>query len=563
MSEVELKSQNNAPVNETRRKARKYLNKRKREPITVKQLLDPLGHNTPKNTDFFHDKAKSDDEILELMRLNVGKAGSDFMKSIRRADLYARGIHPKQQARALQEYNKEYANMMVLSCVDPLARGISVETVFQTVGMGAAMWLMSKNFRKEVGSRAYDVQDNILKRFDKRIDKKMAKAVAKSDKKQEKGKEVGDKYIRKWMRRYERAQKRQRGGLEPFSPHSAAMTSVALMENAYAMMRREGADAKKIADECNILQKHLYKMAYEDGIDAEDIDTMVRVVCRVRMIENPGLHSVFNETAHGDFLPTGDITDLKDTNLFYSSTKGFDSAGSLSVRPPATEKEHWQKIHDLFVSHFDKLNNDKDIMLVMSNYSFAHGTYFHEDMRTRAENSLGANFAKVGQAMIQSMSDDGVPDEACKEIYANALMASIDEFCAKNPNFMAGWPEEQRLKFMDNISKTANDPYSAFMARAENTAEANNQNDYRNAGPEDVFDETERASDKAGPEHMAEYQKYQKSRRNQQYNAGDSKKASAMMDNVDTDSSTSKLERQMRQMGVDGFQGPDVDFEMG
>lgn len=448
-------------VNETLRKSNKYLRDQKLK-STFRNNLKKQFSSMDNDYAFFDDKKLNDSEIMQQMRNNITKAGSDFMNSIRKADLYAKGINPKKQAKMLQDENNAYAKMMVLACMDPISKGISVDTVLQSAGMGVTMWLMSRNFRQEVGSNVFKIRNSVLKRFDGKLDKKMTKAIAKSDKASNKGKNVGTKYTKKWLKRYQKAQTRQRGGMEPFTPHSAAMTSVALMENAYMMMRKEGAKPDEILKECNILQNHLYKMAYEDGIEASDIDTMVRVVCRARFLENPELFSVFKETAHGDFIPVVEGSDLRDKNLFFSMTNGFDKSGSLSVRVPSSDKDHWDKMHDLFTTHLNKASNENEVIMVMGSYSFVHGAFEKDDIVIDNDSTLISNVSKLGNSMIQSMIDDGISPENAKSLYMDALMTTIDEYMVSNDSFMSDYSDAGKKEFIEYIVDMSNNPYKVF-----------------------------------------------------------------------------------------------------
>lgn len=429
---------------------------------------------------------KSSDPIAQLRR-DVEEAGRKYMAEVRRAELLAAKKTPQERTSQLNGIHKGYVSMMVLSCLRPLGEGISAKSVLSTVGMGTAMWMMSPNFRNQVGDFGAQLKNTIEQKIEERRNSQIEKVLAKAEAKTESGRPLSQR----WQRKLERAERAERGGRDAYTVQSAAMTEVALTENAYAAMRTEGADVAGIQDRLSSMLKGLYEQAHEDGVDAGEIATAARVVVGLRLEDEPGLASVFGELAHGQFARSDPrevrISGTADTARVW--TGEFESrlgqrieSGSFGVRPPMDEKEHQAAIADTMTADMIALTRQHGVdglnMGVVS-YASAWGLKDRPDYddMIAMDNPLGQRL-RTSRGMMHSMAADGIDLPGQQLVYSNAYVDAMENISALYPEVEQEWAAKFGANWRKNMRDFVSNPRSYMDQDNGNSADADRHDEW-------------------------------------------------------------------------------------
>lgn len=208
----------------------------------------------------------------------------------RKADLASR-------ANDLKGKHKAYASMMVLSALVPLKDGVSMSAVAESLGMGVTMWLLSPNFRQQVGSFTRDARMAIEDMANAR--RKHQREQVNRDIQEHKEKHGGEL---PWSlkRRLERIEASERGDRLPFNEMSAALTHIGLSEAAFEQMRAPGADPAEVQENYDRLMERFWDDVQLDGLDVGRVSALSRMFVGQRMAYEPEWAYRFVETAHGE-----------------------------------------------------------------------------------------------------------------------------------------------------------------------------------------------------------------------------------------------------------------------
>jgi hypothetical protein len=409
------------------------------------------------------------------LRQAVDFAGKAYMAELKRAKILADRKTPKERASQLTGIHKSYVSMMVLSCLEPLREGISAKSVLSVVGMGSAMWMLSPNFRNQVGDFRDQMKETISSKIDERRQSKLDKVITGAAEQ----KADGTPLSQKWQTKLDRAERATRGGRDAYTAQSAGMTEVALTENAYAAMREEGADVEAIQINYSSLLNTLYDQAHEDGVDASEVAQAARVVVGLRLVEEPELASVFGELAHGQFAKSAprevrlsgtDETARVWTGEFESRLGQKVEAGSFGVRAPMNANEHQAAIADTMtadmISLTRQLGADGLNMGVVS-YAAAWGLKDRPDYASMAgmDNPLGERL-RTSALMLTSMNSDGISDSEQQRIYSNAYVDAMENVSALYPQVEQEWAAKFGTNWRDNMRSFVSDPESYMGANA-------------------------------------------------------------------------------------------------
>ncbi|MCB5280381.1 hypothetical protein [Arthrobacter sp. ES1] len=403
------------------------------------------------------------------MRLAVDAAGKKYMAEVARAKILAEKKAPKDRASQLSGIHKSYVSMMVLNCLKPLGEGVNAKSVLTMVGMGSAMWMLSPNFRDQVGDFRDQMKEAITAKIDERRESRLDKVISGAAEKSSDGAPLSQL----WQIRLDLAERAKRGGRDVYTAQSAGMTEVALTENAYAAMRQEGADVEEIRDNYDSCLKTLYEQAHEDGVDASEVARAARFVVGRRLESEPELAVVFGELAHGQFAKSAprevrisgtDETARVWTGEFESRLGQKVEAGSFGVRGPMKANEHQAAIADTMtadmISLTRKLGADGLNMGVVS-YAAAWGLKDRSDYANMAgmDNHLGERL-RTSAVMLTSMHSDGISPEEQQRIYSNAYVDAMENVSALYPDVEQEWAAKFGANWRENMRAFVSDPQS-------------------------------------------------------------------------------------------------------
>lgn len=465
----------------------------------------------------------------------VNKAGKTYMENIRKSNILKAQMEPKEREQELTGMHRAYASMMVLSCLQPLSKGIDAKSVLSTVGMSASLWILSPNFRTQVGEFAGQMTDAIGDRIKGRKMREADKTIAKAaDKRGVNGERP---LSEKWQSRLDAAEQVKRGGRELYTAESAGMTEVALTENAYAAMREEGANVDEIRDRHSTMLRTLYEDASSDGIEPHEVGLAARFVVGKRLEEEPELASVFTELGHGQYTKSAprdvrmagsDVPVKVWTGEFESRLGQKVEHGSFGLRAPMSANEHQVMAADTMAADMISLSRQHGaagLNMGITGYMAAFRLQGTEGFERIAETNspMGQRLRAAGN-MNRSMAADGMSPEEQRTIYSNAYVDAMEIVSAVNPeveqqwveSFGPGWREGMR----DFMNKAQSSPGEAGAPQDMGEHGAHGYEQSGDAAASGARPAGPAASDKDDPQSSASAKaarKYRNSRINQNY----------------------------------------------
>jgi hypothetical protein len=411
---------------------------------------------------------------LAKLKLDTLRAGEAYVLSLRKSGILAPGETKQTQRRQLSGMHQVYASMMVLQCVQPLQQGLNRQNVASVLGMGASMWLLSPNFRNQVGTFADQMGGVIREKINSRGLKKDHMAQEKLAELTGKGK--GDLLADKWQRRLDNIEHAKRGHRLPFTAQSAAMTEIALAESAYADLRRPGADTAGVNDRYESALSALYDYVDADGLDREDVSRSMRVMVGQRLAKDPSVANVFSELGHGRFTKgpprevyleggvesttvwTGDFVDSYENRTV--------SSGSFKMRPPVGVDQHRALISETLSAEMVSATSVGELNDVLSQYVVASSVGRYPDVSDLLEDpNTRRRFGKAG-TMFNSMSADGLSAEDQQFAYSAAYVDAVEVVQRLNPELGNKWIAEHGDQWRDKVAESMK-AYNDLGAEAE------------------------------------------------------------------------------------------------
>ncbi|WP_412075414.1 hypothetical protein ACLF6K_05705 [Streptomyces xanthophaeus] len=443
------------------------------------------------DVDRAEDESEGLDQREQLLKLRAETrlAGEKYMASLRDSKLLVPGFNDEERTQDLGVMHHVYMQMMMQSCLKPLSRGVNANSVIQAVGMVMTMRMLAPDFKKEMDSYLQPLKDKIQERIDTRTRGMVASAESGIAHRQRIFKDVPrnarrerligstdprDHLTKKWRRRFDAMQHRERGHREMFTPDSAAMTEVALMENAFWKMREPGADAGLIRDSYRAMRKRLHEQMSEDGLERQEVVQRARMIIGERMEYEPELRTMFNGVAHGRI-----------------------------VKAPAHEERIGgsDRVRTVWSGEFDdqlgqRLPEDGMFTLRRPMDADAHQVQLAETMRTSLLDALGrgdqegyggnvlgylVGFAAQKQGldtsglpdmlqhrldqsevMIASMDIDGLPPEEQQRVYSNAYVDAMEAVNEKYPDLEAELKRSLGENWQQTLQTAVDDPGAFF-----------------------------------------------------------------------------------------------------
>lgn len=458
------------------------------------------------------------DRLLRL-RAGVRQAGEQYMASLRDSKLLVPGFSEEEQQEEFNVMHRVYMQMMMHGCIRPLSRGVNPNSIIQSVGMMMTMRMLSPDFKREMDQYAQPLKDKVRERIDARtrsvgqsaqeradehslmdrriglreealqrrlaedpglagdpaFQEEMAQHKRQEAKREGKTRDRGDYLSKKWQRRLHNMERRGRGNREMFTPESAAMTEVALMENAFWKMR-DGGDVDEIDASYRAMRSRLRGQMEDDGLSREEVVKRARMIIGERMEAEPELRLMFNGVAHGRIRKapahmermggsdrvrevwTGEFED----NLGQQIKKD----GMFTLRRPMTAATHQAQMGTTMKdSMLRALHSDDPNAYGASVLGYLGGFAHRRDGGSKEGlPPVLAGPIDQSETMQAAMAIDGLDDDQAQMVYSNAFTDAMEAVAEAHP----GIDGELKRSFGDDWQRTlqsAVDDPRAFYAR--------------------------------------------------------------------------------------------------
>lgn len=430
------------------------------------------------------------DQLLQ-MRAELRQAGDTYMQSLRDSDLLVPGFVDAEPETELSATHKVYVQMMLRGCMRPLSQGVSPATVTEAAGSMAMMFMLSPNFRQEVGSYFDPVREHIGKRLDERTRSRAASGIEHQERLIEQRKtffgnvknpRLRDRLVgsenpedhlgRRLRRRYEDLLHRERGHREMFTPTSAAMTRVALMEEAFWKCREEGADLRQVERGLSAMNQRLDEQFREDGLDEDEIARHARIIIGERMELEPETATMFSGLAHGRIvrsdghdepIPGTDRTRRVWTGEFESQTgRAMPEGGMFRFRRQMSPEEHQVQIQQVMTEsmrHAVEHEGAQALAMNMQGYLVGHAAR-KEGLDTSGLPSTLRRRLRESEVMLASMDIDGHDDEEVqREVYSMAYRDSVRDIAGQYPQVKEDLTRALGPDWLERLQEAARDPH--------------------------------------------------------------------------------------------------------
>ncbi len=321
------------------------------------------------------------------------------------------------------------------------------------------MWLLSPNFRTQVGDYAGQMATAIGDRLDMRA-RREAGIVAQGEKSREwearraaktgRGRE-GARGPSGWRhrRRLERIERMERGGRDLFTEHSAALAHMGISQNAYDEMRRPGADRESVRRNYEGALSALYGYVEDDGLDRKAVARNMRVIVGRLIEHDPDQAEVFSELAHGRFarteprevvLPGTDRPVIAWTGDYVDSHSGqVITGGTFALREPMSADEHRVAMARTMYGELTRAKSPAEFSEVLEQYVLGSATRERpETIEAAGFDAVRARLART-RAMFASMHGDGFGDQDQKLVYAGAFVESLEALGRTHSQQVAQW----------------------------------------------------------------------------------------------------------------------------
>jgi hypothetical protein len=442
-------------------------------------------------------------EQLLKLRADTRLAAEAYMASLRDSNLLVPGFSDDEREGEVSVMHQVYMQMMMQACLKPLSRGVNTNAVIQAAGMMVAMRTLSPDFRKEMGSCYQPLKDKIQDRIDRRtrsmgawaenlaesnnslVDQGTRARLEKNPslagnekfmrRREDRKTGRGDYLSKKWQGRLDDLEHRDRGNREMYTPDSAAMTEVGLMENAFWKMREPGADVGRIHDSYRSMRKRLHDQMDEDGLDRLDIVKRARMLIGERMEYEPELRTMFNGVAHGRIVkaPTHQER-LAGTDCVREVWSGeFDDHlgnrlpddGMFTLRRPMAADVHQVQLAETMkTSMLEGLaGRDREgFISSVQGYMVGFAARRHGFDTQGLPDALRQRLDQT-ETMIATLDIDGFTSGEQQRIYSNAYVDAMEAVGREHPDLA----HELTLAFGENWQETlqaAVDDPAAFAA---------------------------------------------------------------------------------------------------
>lgn len=461
------------------------------------------------------DTGLEEHEQLRRLRAETRLGADRYMETLRDSSIYVPGITDEDRQERLSATHQVYVQMMIRSAMRPLSNGVTPSSVLQTMGTMTTMMLLSKNFRDEVGHMAEPVREAIDQHLDNRVHQRVESNRARADKAIERrsqffenlpegrirrqlvdgvvGGDDRSRLTRRMRRRYDDIQRRERGNRDLFTPTSAALTQVGLMENAFRLSREDGVDSDQVQTSHEAMMKRLRQQFEDDGLDFAEVARHARIIVGQRLEAEPELATMFQGMAHGKMrrgaphqerVPGTDQVRLVWTGEFEDQLgRPLPEDGMFRMRGCMGPEEHQAQIGSSMEQAIEAAvssGDDRALSADMQGYLIGHAARTQgldvrglpARLRCRLEES---------EVMLASMEIDGLDSQEQSRVYSNAYFDAMENVAARHPAFEHNLQRSLGEDWRERLKGAAEDPW-AFVAE-QRTRAAQGRSDSR-PGPE-------------------------------------------------------------------------------
>lgn len=415
-------------------------------------------------------------ELLLKLRSETKLAGEKYMASLRDSKILVPGYNDEEREREFDAMHQVYMQMMMQSCLKPLTRGVNPNAIIQAAGMMIAMRMLSADFRQEMDSYLSPLKDTLAQRMDARTrrigviaenqaargNRSVDAGTAKQAQRRERaglpvddafieGREAkktsrGDHLSKKWQRRLEDLEHRERGNREMFTPESAAMTEVALMENAFWKMRDPNQDSKQIHTSYMAMRKRLRDQMGEDGLERAEVVRRARMIIGERMESEPELRLMFNGLAHGRIIKapphpervagTDRVREVWTGEFQDHLGHQIPAEGMFTLRQPMKADEHQVQLAETMkAAMLDGVDRRDRHALAGSVMGYLIGfAAKKQGLDTRGLRSVLQQRFDQSENMLAAMDIDGISDQQ-QRVYSNAYVDAVEQINKGDPDF--------------------------------------------------------------------------------------------------------------------------------
>ncbi|NEA20735.1 hypothetical protein [Streptomyces halstedii] len=455
-------------------------------------------------------------ERLLKLRAETRLAGEKYMTTLRDSKLLVPGFNDEERTQDLGAMHHVYMQMMMQSCLKPLSRGVNANSIIQAVGMMMTMRMLAPDFRKEMDSYLQPLKDKIQERIDTRTRGMIASAESDiahrqkifhdvpSDARRERlvgSTDPREHLTAKWRKRFDALRHRERGEREMFTPDSAAMTEVALMENAFWKMREPGADAGLIRGSYWALRKRLHQQMSEDGLDRQEIVQRARRIIGERMEYEPELRTMFNGVAHGRIVKapaheeriagSGRVRTVWSGEFDDQLGRPLPADGMFTLRRPMDPDAHQLQLAETMkTSLLDAMarGDQEGYGGNMLGYLVGFAAQ-KQGLDTSGLPDMLQRRLDQSEVMIASMDIDGLPPEDQQRVYSNAYVDAMEAVNEKYPDLEAELKRSLGENWQQTLQAAVDDPGSFFEEqRRKPRSRPADPSSEQQAGPQDEAD---------------------------------------------------------------------------
>lgn len=466
------------------------------------------------DVDRAEDETESLDQREQLLKLRAEMrlAGEKYMTSLRDSKLLVPGFNDEERTQELGVMHHVYMQMMMQSCLKPLSRGVNANSVIQAAGMVMTMRMLAPDFKKEMDSYLQPLKDKVQERIDTRTRGMIASAENGITHRQRIFKDVPsdarrerligsidprDHLTKKWRKRFDTMQHRDRGHREMFTPDLAAMTEVALMENAFWKMREPGADAGLIRDSYRAMRKRLHEQMREDGLERQEVVHRARMIIGERMAYEPELRTMFNGVAHGRIVKApGHEERIAGSARVRTVWSGeFDDQLGLRLpedamftlrRPMDADAHQAQLAETMKISMLDAVGRGDEEGYGGNMLGYLVGFAARKQgLDTSGLPDMLQHRLDQSEVMIASMAIDGLSPEEQQRIYSNAYVDAMEAVNEKYPDLEVELKRSLGENWQQTLQTAVDDPGVFFVEqRLKSRSRPTGPSAEQDAGPQ-------------------------------------------------------------------------------
>ncbi|WP_017544021.1 hypothetical protein [Nocardiopsis prasina] len=376
-------------------------------------------------------KPPEKDPLTEL-RQRRQREQERFVEDVRASRITAPGQTPQDQHMMLNNLHQRHVSTMVDLCLRPLRNKVTPKRVIATVGVAAAMWMLSPRFRSHVGEQAARVADALGVGRGGRAQTAPAPFTPDGP--------LGANGSPPWGRNEQPREASNDSGQgprsneqsdrEPYTEESAALAHVGIAQNAYDEMRRPGADQDLIRQNYRSALDGLYRSAEADGLSREAIRGNMRAVVGQMIERDPSKASVFSGFAHGG-----------DPGTSGPSGGEMTTDEAFTVREPMNAAEHRAAAARTMHEDLSNAHGLAEFDEVVKQYYVGSFTREHPDLAKEGRDPAERARLKRSQSMFASMSDDGLSIDEQGKLHRQALVETLQHV---DPQW------ERRLRDLDD-----------------------------------------------------------------------------------------------------------------